>query len=286
MDSVFQMPGHLSKAWLFFTELSATLYNQQLERWFSELHWRSGSNSNFSKKFPFEKSYGEILPVYSLETTFSSSEIFLPVWYSSWIVQKLLKYKTFWKQLSRQMSWDVHDFDFLSENKRRRFLNSEQGHQLPPPLGSFPSAHAPQMGTGTHRDHHCTWQLLCPLFSRSAWETQVQHPDWAHPPHSAQTPLPGSFHRAPPSKPGVTALCLSPMWLKRSLAHWKVTCSPQINSLPSLDFERNKLRRLVNKIKLQSQHFKPLQFLPAGSSRAHTLTPRMVSFVPASPFCL
>lgn len=110
MDSVFQMPGLLFKAWLVFTELSATLYNQQLESWFSKLHWRSGSNSNFSKKFPFEKPYGEIRPVNPLETTFSSSEIFVPVWYSNWIVQKWFKHKTFWKQLSWQMSCVISIF--------------------------------------------------------------------------------------------------------------------------------------------------------------------------------
>lgn len=47
---------------------------------------------------------------------------------------------------------------------------------------------------------------------------------------------------------------------------------PQLRSLPTLDFQRNKPRRPVNQIKFQSQHFKLLQFLPAGSSRAHTLT--------------
>lgn len=80
MDNAFQRPGLLFKAQLFFIGLPATLSNQQLDSRFSKLHWRSGSNVIFSKKFPFEKlSYNEILAANPLESTFTSCEILLPV---------------------------------------------------------------------------------------------------------------------------------------------------------------------------------------------------------------
>lgn len=47
--------------------------------------------------------------------------------------------------------------------------------------------------------------------------------------------------------------------------------STSIRPFPTLDFQRNKPRRLVNQMKIQSQHSKCLKFLPAGSSRVHTL---------------
>lgn len=111
-----------------------------------------------------------------------------------------------------------------------------------------------------------TGWLFCPFFSRSVLETQVQHAGLALQPHPAQPPFPDSS----PSKPGVTALCLSPMGLKHRFTPRKENCNHQIGSHTWLSKEQT--QKTSKSDQTSKSAFKPLQFLPAGSSRAHTLT--------------
>lgn len=51
-----------------------------------------------------------------------------------------------------------------------------------------------------------------------------------------------------------------------TVSKYRENCRPQIRPFPTIDFQRNKPRRLVNQMKIQSQHSKCLKFLPAGIS--------------------
>lgn len=139
MDNVFKVPGVLSEAWLLFIKVSATFYNQQLERWFSKLCWRSEWNVNCSKKFPFKKFfYSDFLAVNPLETTFSSSKILF-----FFLIFKLIGRKRMQNTLKKTsclMSYQVHYVCVLSGEEQRRLLNTEQGHQHPPLLRTLSSA--------------------------------------------------------------------------------------------------------------------------------------------------